>query len=112
MDHFIILTQQQLQALVEGAVHKVLDEREKRAQKSDDGPMDVSEAAIYLKLSVSTLYRYTSNRLIPHDNTGKKLYFYKNKLDEWLQDHKKMTKKQIEEAGCIPNLLTHKRKYS
>lgn len=45
------------------------------------------EAADYLKISLSTLYRHTSRKTIPHFKPGRKLLFEKRLLDEWLNSH-------------------------
>lgn len=47
--------------------------------------MTVREAAQYLKLKTSTIYKLTAARMIPFCRpTGKKIMFRKKDLDEWL----------------------------
>ncbi|WP_066835534.1 helix-turn-helix domain-containing protein [Rufibacter ruber] len=57
---------------------------------------DVSQAAKFLKIPKSTLYSYTSGRLIPHYKRGKRLVFKQSDLEQWLTDSKKKTISEIE----------------
>lgn len=51
---------------------------------------NLSEAAKFLDLSESHLYKLTSKQMIPHScPQGKKLYFNRRELEEWLQTNKK-----------------------
>lgn len=48
-------------------------------------PMTFSEAAVYLNLSKSYLYKLTFQRLIPHFKPmGKKIYFKREDLETFL----------------------------
>ena len=51
-----------------------------------DVMFDMDKACKYLGLSKSTLYKLTMNGDIPHYKpTGKKIYFSKNELDNWVK---------------------------
>lgn len=66
-------------------ITKQLEEIQKLLKKKDDKPLNFVEAAHYLSLSHSTLYKLTYQRKIPcHKPTGKVLYFFKSELDEWI----------------------------
>ena len=54
--------------------------------KAQDGrPLNLEEAADYLGLSKSHLYKLTSANKIPHYKPqGKRLYFAKSELNNWL----------------------------
>lgn len=101
----IILTPEQLQSLVESALRTVLSEKLlSTPTKAKDAPLTPVQAAAYLNVSLSTLYRYTSQRLVPHHKPGKILYFFGEELDAWLLEHRKLTKSQIEQAEVfLPN---------
>ena len=48
--------------------------------------LDLNEAAIYLNLSRSALYKLTSNRAISfYQPGGKKIFFKREQLDQWIQ---------------------------
>lgn len=44
-----------------------------------------------------TLYGFTSKREIPFIKRGKKLYFRKSELENWLLEGKRKSKKEMEE---------------
>ena len=63
-------------------------------------PLTLPEAAKFLNLSQSHLYKLTSERKIPHFKpSGKKIYFDKSELVQWLKrnplpEHGKKQKKK------------------
>lgn len=62
--------------------------------------LNFNEAAEYLELSVSHLYRLTSTKQIPHFcPQGKKLYFNRQELDAWLQRNRQTTTDEIEKMA-------------
>ena len=51
---------------------------------------DVYEVAEYLNLSPSYIRKLTSTKEIPHRKpTGKRLYFVKSEINDWIQDSKR-----------------------
>lgn len=59
--------------------------------------LNFNEACSYLDISQSHLYKLTSTRQIPHFcPQGKKLYFKRVELDEWLQRNRQSTTDEIE----------------
>lgn len=62
----------------------------KSVMKNDNGSVTITEilnlnqAATYLSLSKSALYKKTSERTIPHFKQGKRLFFKRAELDDWL----------------------------
>jgi len=61
--------------------------------------LNFNEACTYLDVSPSHLYKLTSARQIPHFcPQGKKLYFKREELDQWLQRNRQNTLQEIEEA--------------
>lgn len=57
---------------------------------------NLNQAAEYVSLSKSAIYKKTSERNIPHFKKGKKLYFKRSELDEWLTESKISTHAEIE----------------
>jgi excisionase family DNA binding protein len=53
--------------------------------------LTVQQAAELLNLSVPTLYGYTQRAEIPVCKRGKRLYFSKQSLFEWIKDGRKKT---------------------
>lgn len=61
--------------------------------------MTVKQVANYLSLSTSTIYGYTSSNNIPHAKRGKKVYFNKVAIDEWVFENKRLTNTEIEKMA-------------
>lgn len=58
--------------------------------------LNLNQASEYISLSKSAIYKKTSERNIPHFKKGKKLYFKRSELDEWLTENKISTNVEIE----------------
>jgi excisionase family DNA binding protein len=59
--------------------------------------MNLNQLCDYLELSKSHIYKLTSNQEIPHyKRGGKKLYFNKYEIDNWLLQNKIVTRREIE----------------
>ena len=64
-------------------------------------PLTLPEAAKFLDLSRSHLYKLTSERKIPHFKpNGKKIYFDKSELVQWLKSKPKRTLEETEEKAA------------
>jgi len=48
-------------------------------------PITLDECAEFLGMSKWTIYRKTSDKRMPHHKEGKRLYFYKSELNEWIR---------------------------
>ena len=71
--------------------------------------MNVQQVAEYLSLSVQTIYGLTSRLEVPTIKKGKRLYFKKAEIDEWLLKGRRKTKGEIIEQ--VHNyLIRNKRK--
>jgi len=63
--------------------------------------LNFNETCGYLDISASHLYKLTSQKKIPHFcPQGKKLYFNRKELDEWLQRNRQSTDSEIEMAAA------------
>ncbi len=75
-------------------------------ETNPEGILNVKQAADLLHIKVNTLYEKTSLKLIPHFKKGKKLYFQKDELMEWIKEGKIKTKTEIKliaQAYCTKN---------
>ena len=61
--------------------------------------INLNQAAEYVSLSKSTMYKKTAERTIPHFKQGKKLYFKRSELDDWLTAQKISTHAEIEKEA-------------
>jgi len=72
--------------------------------------LNFNEAAKYLDISNSHLYKLTSQKKIPHFcPQGKKLYFNRVEIDEWLQQNRQSSSDEIEQAAA-DYLIKNKRR--
>ncbi|MBC8315668.1 MAG: helix-turn-helix domain-containing protein [Bacteroidetes bacterium] len=63
--------------------------------------LNFEEACKYLDISQSHLYKLTSTKQVPHFcPQGKRLYFNRIELDEWLQRHRQTSESDIDEAAA------------
>ncbi|MCL3781170.1 DNA-binding protein [Prolixibacteraceae bacterium JC049] len=63
--------------------------------------LNFNEAASYLELSHSHLYKQTSTGAIPHYKpNGKKIYFKRVELDNWLLRNRTDSKDEIEQQAA------------
>lgn len=67
--------------------------------------LNLDEAAAFIGLSKSYLYKLTSARKIPHSKPlGKLVYFNRVELEEWMQQNKVATMSEIDRRAqnyCI-----------
>lgn len=62
--------------------------------------LDFEECASHINQSRSHLYKLTSQGLIPHYKpSGKKLYFKRSELDEWVLKNKVYSADELEEKA-------------
>ena len=77
-------------------IERLLEERKTK-------PLNLVEAAKYLSISQSHLYKLTSQRKIPsHKPNGKYLYFFKEELDEWVRASSKDKGESGKDASTTP----------
>jgi len=92
----ISISKMELESLIENSVRKVLNELTIDNLKEGDVILSVEEVAQLLRVSVPTIYHYTSGRLIPFFKKGKRLYFSKDAIKEWVKKGKVKTMDEIE----------------
>jgi excisionase family DNA binding protein len=74
-----------------------------------DEILDVNKACQFLGVSKSTIYKKTSEREIPHSKVGKRLYFKRSELIEWISEGRQKTTRDIEMDA--ERYLARKRKF-
>ena len=80
-------------------IERLIKEEKIIYQEKPIETMDLKTVAKYLGMSHSAIYKYTSLREIPHIKVGKKLYFRKKEVDEWMGTKKVSTIKEIEDLA-------------
>ncbi len=72
--------------------------------------LNFNEACRYLEISPSHLYKLTSTKQIPHFcPQGKKLYFNRQELEDWLQRNRQSTTEEIDKEAT-DYIIIHKRR--
>ena len=70
--------------------------------------LTIQQAAEIIKLSVPTIYGLVSRMEIPYSKKGKRLYFSKQELLEWVKAGRKKTNAEI--AAAADDYLNNKRR--
>lgn len=72
-------------------IKKMLLERSIESQTEPDQLLTIQQASELLNLSVPTLYGYVQRSAIPVSKRGKRLYFSKQELLDWIKAGRKKT---------------------
>ena len=99
MSNIILTTHSELEELIQQSIRKVINEGIKEPPEGVKEIFTIDEASKFLNLAKQTIYGFTSKNLIPFIKRGKKLYFKKAELNNWLMEGKKLTKDEIEAGG-------------
>ncbi|MCC8155345.1 MAG: helix-turn-helix domain-containing protein [Tannerellaceae bacterium] len=77
-----------------------LDRVEKFTLLGAKSIFDIDEAALYTGIKKGTLYTMTMNQKIPYYKpNGKKIYFKREELDDWLTQNRISTKEEIDQKA-------------
>ena len=96
MSQVIVTSKEELATLIKVAIHQALGEQsENSIEKDKDKIISIQEASAFLNLAKQTLYSFTSRNIIPFFKKGKKLYFRKSDLINWLSEGKQKSKSEI-----------------
>ncbi len=79
-------------------IEDLLREAKTPAIKQDQ-LLTISEAAKFLNLSVPTIYGKVSRQEIPVNKQGKRLYFYRSELADWIKQGRKKTTAEIRQEA-------------
>jgi hypothetical protein len=88
----------ELEILIQNSVRKVLSESQKTTQQPEaDCWFDLTELCNYLpdKPVKPTVYGWVHKAAIPCNKKGKKLFFLKSEIDNWLKAGRKKTTTEI-----------------
>ena len=73
---------------------RLMDSEVKKSVYSEK-PLNVNEAAKYLSVATSTLYRYANEGQIPHSSFGKRIYFFEEDLISCIKHKRVKSKSEI-----------------
>lgn len=75
------------------------------AGKKDDEILSIKQASKLLNLAVATIYSKVSKNEIPVNKQGKRLYFYRSELMEWIKSGRNKTNEEIGNEVNRPKIL-------
>jgi excisionase family DNA binding protein len=87
-------------------IERLLLEKSEPTNTTDE-LLTIQQAGEFLKLSVATLYGYVQRAEIPVSKRGKRLYFSRQELTDWIKAGRKKT---VEELQTDPEKNLRKRK--
>ena len=70
-------------------------QREHRSAEQVDELFTIQQASDFLKLAVPTIYGLVSRSAIPVSKKGKRLYFSKAELTDWIKEGRKKTTSEL-----------------
>ena len=88
---------------LERAIEKLntsMNNNESSTNKNDEF-MNIEQVATFVGLSKDTIYGLTHKKLIPHFKTGKKLYFNKAEIANWISSKRVKTNQEMEQIAEI-----------
>lgn len=96
MSKIIFTSQDELEQIVQASVKKALKEQVHFAGQEQEQWFNIEQASEFLGLAIQTIYQKVSGLDIPFHKQGKKLWFLKRELEEWLKEGRQKTRKEIQ----------------
>jgi len=93
------LDSEQLSTLIQSSVRKVLKETPPQTVEPKDQSeqfLTIQEAAEFMNLSVPTMYSKVSKGELPVSKRGKRLYFSRTELLDYIKQGRRLTNDEIE----------------
>lgn len=91
---------------LERKVDKLIKEKEAdKAIDPDDQLLTVQSATAFLRIAPSTLYQLTSRHEIPFMKRGKRLYFNKEELRQWVEEGRNKPASALEQQTQLQSYL-------
>ncbi len=88
-------------ASIECLLINLKNEKAQPAEVEADRILDVEGAAEFLHLKTPTIYGLISKRILPSFKRGKRVYFKKSELTQWLEGGKRKTVEQLETEANV-----------
>ena len=104
------ITPPELESLIENSIRKILNnQKTETPQPETDQFLSIEQAADFLYLSVPTIYGLVSRAEIPCMKRGKRLYFSKDEIKNWIKAGRKKTLAELG-ADADAHLLNQKKR--
>ena len=90
---------EEIKSIMHDLTHKPISER-----------ISFEEAQNYLNLSKSKIYKLTSSKEIPYHKLGKRIFFYRQELDQWINKYARHYKTMEDRVNVHMNFLAKKKR--
>lgn len=87
------LTIDDISRAIRNELKSYFEQQEEKEREDEIGGIEL--AIEVTRLAKPTIYSLVSTRKIPHSKRGKKLYFSRRELKEWVKEGKRKTKDEI-----------------
>jgi excisionase family DNA binding protein len=90
-------------------VRDELSSIKKSLNKDGSGPIGVKSAAQHLEVSQQKIYLEVEEGDIPYyqDRPGSKIHFFRDELDQWIKQKKRISKKEIQDEADNLKIGSH-----
>lgn len=97
MQHHTIIqiTPEELQTIINRAIQSALSNLE-LVSKDEEQLLTIEETASFLNLSIQTIYSKVARRELPNNKRGKRLYFFKSELMDYIKKGRRATNDEID----------------
>jgi excisionase family DNA binding protein len=93
---FYMLSEEGIKVLAEQITENIKKTIFPSESSADDSYMNIEETAKLINLAKSSIYGLVHRKKIPYHKVGKKLYFSKESILQWINDGKHNIKSDIE----------------
>ena len=96
---FYMLSEEGIKSLTEQITENILKVINPSKTSDEDALISIDETVKIINLSKATIYGLTHRKEIPFHKRGKRLYFIKSEILQWIKSGKRETKSELEERA-------------
>jgi excisionase family DNA binding protein len=81
------------------AIENAIEKLNSTSNNSDDNFMDINQVSSFIGVSKVTVYGMTHKQIIPHFKVGKRLYFKKLDIINWITSSRVLTRQELNQKA-------------
>lgn len=97
----VVTSQEELQSFIDSAVRRAVQGLQAPAKEPEEELLNFDQACDFLGIAKSTGYQRVNRGELPHFKKGRRLYFRKSELVEYIESGRRKTRKELEEAAQL-----------
>ncbi|WP_282773582.1 helix-turn-helix domain-containing protein [Phaeodactylibacter xiamenensis] len=97
----VVTSQEELQSFIDSAVQRAIQGLQAPAKEPEEELLNFDQACDFLGIAKSTGYQRVNRGELPHFKKGRRLYFRKSELVEYIESGRRKTRKELEEAAKL-----------